>query len=104
MEAVRAALEAMAQSLSLVDRRSAAYLRAKAAKSPQEIADDLNIWGGAGSLMDQSHVPDALNLRVAFERGAIELAKALVLAGAKNGRMEWWAKRATPPSEVSHDA
>jgi hypothetical protein len=104
MESVRVAIETMARSLAPVDRRSAAYLRAQAAKSPQEIADDLNIWGGAGSLMDQSHIPDPLNHRVAFEHGAIELAKALVAAGARNGRMQWWAERSRAPSEGSHDA
>jgi hypothetical protein len=103
MNPVLDALEVMAKSLAPVDRKSAWYLRTCAEKTPQQIADDLNIWGGAGSLMDQSHIPDPLALRVAFERGAIDLAKALVAAGASNRRMEWWANRGGPPSETTHD-
>lgn len=103
MNSVRDALEGMAKSLAPVDRKSAGYLRRCAHKSPQQIADDLNIWGGAGSLMDQSHIPDPLQLRVSFEKGAIELAKALVAAGATNRRMEWWASQSAPPSEPKHD-
>lgn len=101
MNSVQDALELMAKSLAPVDRGSAGYLRQCASKTPQQIADDLNIWGGAGSLMDQSHIPDPLKLRVAFEKGAIQLAKALVAAGATNRRMEWWAARKSPPSEAA---
>jgi hypothetical protein len=100
MSAIRDAIEEMAKSLAPVDRGSAAHLRQAASRSAQEIADDLNIWGGAGSLMDQSHTPDPLKLRSIFERGAIQLAQALVAAGATNSRMEWWASRASPPASV----
>lgn len=103
MNAIEDALEVMAKTLAPVDRGGAAYLRAAATKSPQQIAEDLNIWGGAGSFMDQSHTPDPLRLRVAFERAAMDLARALVIAGAKSRRMEWWASLASPPSDVRHD-
>jgi hypothetical protein len=102
MNPIEQALEAMAKSLAPVDRAGAAYLRARAKRTAQQIADDLNIWGGSGSLMDQSHTPDPLKLRVAFERGAIELAKALLAAGAAGQRMQWWATLSSPPSE-QHD-
>ena len=101
MNPVHEALQSMAKSLASVDHAGAAYLRRMAARTPQEIADDLSIWGGSGSLMVQSHIPDPLNLRASFEGGAIQLTKAFVAAGAKNRRMEWWASPDSPPSEAA---
>jgi hypothetical protein len=101
MKTIADALTEMAKCLSPVDRGGAAYLREAISKTPQQIADDLNIWGGAGSFMDQSHTPDTLGLRVPFEEAAISLAGALVAAGARGGRMEWWANRTSAPSRMA---
>jgi predicted ATPase len=103
MEDIRSTLEAMASHLGPADRKDKPYLRALAAKTAHEIANDVYLWGGMGSLLDQSHIPDPLNQRVAFERAAIQLARALVAAGASNGRVEWWAAQSRAPSDGVHD-
>jgi hypothetical protein len=103
MNEVRAALALMVKHLGPGDRKAKSYLRSLATKTPQEIANDVNLWGGMGSIMDQSHIPDPLNQRVDFERAAIQLARALLAAGGASGRVQQWASMEQAPSGGAHD-
>ena len=84
MKPVTQALERLAATLDPFDIGSAEYVRAAKSHTPQSIADDLNLWGGSGSLMDQAL---ASRDRVA---AAIVLGQTLRAAGARNARMERW--------------
>ena len=86
----------LAETLSPVDAGAAAYIRSCTSKTPQQIADDLSLWGGSGSLVDQAHTHDPVGLRHSFETALIALAFAVIAAGARNPRVEWWASKSAP--------
>jgi hypothetical protein len=90
MKSIADALEKLANVLSPFDVGGATYIRKQRKCTPQQIADDLSIWGGPGSLMDQSLCNHPRSLCLLFEAAAIELGHALIQAGANNKRMEGW--------------
>jgi hypothetical protein len=84
------ALDQLAAALDPFDIASAEYVRAAKSRTPQTIADDLNLWGGSGSLMDQALRNQDRVFRRPLEAAAIVLGHALQTAGARNARMEQW--------------
>jgi hypothetical protein len=87
---INAALDALAAAIEPADGSAASYIRSRKAKAPQQLADDLNFWGGSGSLMDRTPYLEGIGTRSAFEEAAAALARALVACGARNPRMESW--------------
>ena len=92
MKRIRSLLDEMANAISPVDHGAAVFLRACKSKTPQELANELYLWGGSGSLLDRSNSLDVVGTRGAFEKSAAELAQALIDAGAQNPRLEFCAK------------
>lgn len=91
MKRIRALLDEMANAISPVDHGAAVFLRSCKSRTAQELADELYLWGGSGSLLDRSNSLDVVGTREAFEKSAVELAHALSEAGARNHRMEFCA-------------
>ena len=90
MKELEEALTKLAGSLEIIDLRAANYVRNIQGKSPQEIADDLSLWGGAGSIMDIDASEHPRDIQRAFENSFINLGQVLLDAGFKNPRMESW--------------
>lgn len=90
MNDVGEALEALAEAVAPCDQKSASRLRQLRKRTPRQIADDLFLWGGEGSLMDQSASGQGRETQRVFENRAIALGRALQEAGATSARMEKW--------------
>ena len=90
MTNVRDALEAMAETVAPFNENAASHLRELKKQLPQQIADDLSLWGGAGSLMDQGISGQGREIQRIFESKVIALGHALKESGAANARMEKW--------------
>jgi len=73
MKELDEALTKLASSLEIIDQRAANYVRNIQGNSPQEIADDLSLWGGAGSIMDIDVSEHPRDIQRAFENSAIYL-------------------------------
>lgn len=78
MTRIDKALASLANAVSPFDESGAKLIRKLGKYSPQQIADDLSIWGGAGSLMDYGFEREQARH---IEAAAIELGHALVEAG-----------------------
>lgn len=90
MNDIADALDKLAKTLAPYDRRSANYVRKQKGIPAQQIADDLNLWGGMGSLMDEGVAGKGREIQRPFEAAAVELAAKLKAAGAINARVEKW--------------
>ena len=90
MKELEEALTKLADSLEKIERRAANYVRNIRGSSPQEVADDLSLWGGAGSIMDIDASQYPREVQRAFENAAINLGRVLLAAGYNNQRMESW--------------
>jgi hypothetical protein len=90
MNKITQSIDQLISILSSSDLSAAAYLEKIKRRPPSDIATDLNIWGGSGSLMDQGlygHPPSELK---AFYSAAIDLAESLIAVGAYSDRMKLW--------------
>jgi hypothetical protein len=92
MNKINDALQSLANTLKPFDDAASKLVLKAKKSSPQEIANDLTLWGSSGSLMDQAIEGERGDARRAFEVAAISLGNALVEAGARNERMENWVK------------
>lgn len=90
MKSVKEALEALAESVAPYNEKAASYLRGLNGQTPQQIADDLSLWGGAGSLMDEGVFGEGREVQRLFESNAIALGHALKDSGAASTRMDQW--------------
>ena len=90
MKEIKNALNKLADMLSPFDEETAKYALSLKKKSPQDIANDLLLWGGSGSLMDQGIYGQNRDMKRMFEGAAINLGKKLKKAGYTNLRMENW--------------
>lgn len=87
---IRASLLSLAEIIAPFDQGIAKHLSNLSHSNPQAIADDLSIWGGAGSLMDEFLAGERNELRRMFEAKAVILGNLLLTQGARNKRMENW--------------
>ncbi len=83
-------LDALATLIAPFDASSAKYLRSLRNRSAQQIADDLNLWGGSGSLMDEALVNQPREVCRKFEAAVVRLGRTLIEQGAHSPRMEKW--------------
>lgn len=90
VQEIHAALERLASVLSPYDKRTANYVRKCKASTAQEVADDLDLWGGMGSIMDEGVAGKDRSIQRQFEAAAIELANALQREGANSKYMNKW--------------
>lgn len=89
MNIIDEALEALAGIVESFDGEMASYLRLTKGRSPQQIADDLSLWGASGSVMDQVANQERTVQRL-FEAKAIALGVALRQSGVMKSRMDQW--------------
>ena len=90
MKNIKIALNNLAESLSPFDSGSANYIRKLKNKTPEEIANDNNIWGGAGSLLDNGISNSTPGAEAMFMENALNLGKALLAEGCENPRLKNW--------------
>jgi hypothetical protein len=91
MSTIRQALEGVANVLSGHGQKSESYVRQCIDKDAQLVANDINLWGGAGSLMDSALAGEGREIQRRFEAAVIELVHTLQRSGANSTWMEKWA-------------
>lgn len=89
MKMINEALEELAESVESFDGEMAEYLRGTKGYSPQQIADDLSLWGASGSVMDQVAAQER-DVQRLFEAKAIALGTVLRNSGVIKSRMDKW--------------
>ena len=90
MKQINHALDRLADLTMSFDEGNTKYFGKLKKKTPQEIADDLNLWGGPGSFADQGMAGMDREMARAVESAMIELGEALRSSNAANSRMDLW--------------
>lgn len=76
MKSIEEAIEALAGTVEPFNGEMAQNIRLTKGRSPQQIADDLAIWGASGSVMDQL-IGQEREVQRRFEAKAIALGGSL---------------------------